>query len=167
MLKAVKKAWVLYLGLALYACQSTPNGNEKTLEEIPVQSNAAEIIRNPISANEPLDTGKAAIITFAEKTFDFGTAKEGDIVTHDFQFTNTGQTPLLITDARSSCGCTVPEWPEEPIAPGKSAAITVKFDTTEKEGLQIKRILITANTYPSESKIYLRGTVVSKEQSNQ
>ncbi|MDX1939953.1 MAG: DUF1573 domain-containing protein [Saprospiraceae bacterium] len=165
MLRIIKRSCLLCL--AFYACQSNQNGSEKALEEIPVQGNAAEIIRNPVSAEGTVDTANIARITFVEETYVFGTAKEGDIVTHEFQFTNTGKTALIITDARSSCGCTVPEWPKKPIAPGQSEKIKVKFNTTEKEGDQIKGIIVTANTYPSESRVYLRGTVIPKGSPNQ
>jgi hypothetical protein len=124
----------------------------------------ADIIRSPVSANRPLDTVNVAKLSFDEPTFDFGTVSEGAVIEHTFSFTNTGKVPLLISNARSTCGCTVPEWPETPIDPGEAGEITVRFDTKNKSQLQVKPVTITANTYPSTSKIYLQG-VVAKEKS--
>src|SRR5215204_6765023 len=60
---------------------------------------------------------------FNEEEFNFGTIKQGESITHNFEFTNTGKEPLIISNAAGSCGCTVPEWPKEPIAPGAKAVI--------------------------------------------
>lgn len=161
----MKKTWtIITIALfALGACQKNPS-NEKRVEELSVTSNA-DIIRNPDSADGSQDTANVAKMTFEEITFDFGEAKQGDIVTHVYKFKNTGKVPLLISDARSTCGCTIPEWSKEPIEPGQSSEINVKFNTAGKSEKQEKPITITANTYPSETKVYLKGFV--KEQVSQ
>jgi len=123
----------------------------------------SNLIRNPASADQPLDTTQMARITYAQAEFDFGTVKEGDIVKHSFTFTNTGKSPLVIQNARSSCGCTVPEWPEDPIPPGGTGEITAKFNTSAKKLDQRKTIYITANTYPNESTVVLKGHVTPEE----
>ncbi len=123
----------------------------------------ADIIRNPITANSPLDSSKVAKMTFEEKTFDFGTVEEGEKVTHIFKFTNTGTVPLLIGSARSTCGCTVPKWPREPIGPGESGQIDIRFDTTGKPNKQTKPVTINANTLPAETKLYITGQVNPKK----
>ncbi len=122
----------------------------------------ADIIRNPITLGGELDTINVAKIQFEEMKHDFGTVKEGDIVDHVFKFKNTGKIPLIISDARSTCGCTVPKWPKEPIEPGESGTIPVKFDTKSKPKNQSKEITITANTYPKETKLYVVGFVTPK-----
>ena len=91
--------------------------------------------------------------------FNFGSVVTGDKVEKDFQFTNEGKVPLLITDARATCGCTVPDWPDTPIAPGEKGVISVVFDTKNKSGRQVKPITITANTYPSTTELRLVGQV--------
>ena len=78
----------------------------------------------------------------------FGRMKEGEQREYDFEFTNTGKEDLIIEDCKGSCGCTVPEWPKDPIKPGQSAAIKVKFDSTKKEKDQEKSVTILANTEP-------------------
>ncbi len=153
--------------LVFSACQSNRSEqSEKSVQEImsegPISN--SDIIRNPVSADEPVDTVNVAKITFEETTFDFGEAREGEIVTHTYRFTNTGQVPLLISSARSTCGCTVPEWPREPIPPGEQGAIEVRFNTKSKRNRQSKPITIVANTYPSATKVFLNGFVIPEEE---
>ena len=73
-------------------------------------------------------------MTFEKDVYDFGEIKQGDVVHTEFKFTNTGSHDLIITGARGSCGCTVPEWPKEPIAPGTSNVIKVQFNSKNKNG---------------------------------
>jgi len=102
------------------------------------------------------------VIKFKELTYDFGKIKQGDKVTYDFKFTNTGKSPLIIKDAIASCGCTKPEWPTTPIKPGESGAIKVTFNSASKMGLQDKQITITANTNPAQNLVHLIGEVTIK-----
>lgn len=90
------------------------------------------------------------VITFDEMTHNFGNITEGERVEYSFKFTNTGDGDLLITDATSSCGCTVPDWPKEPIKPGKTSYMKVVFNSAGKEGYTEKEITIRANTKPEQ-----------------
>jgi len=90
--------------------------------------------------------GKYPVITFKETEFDFGDIKQGDKVEHTFEFTNTGEADLLISTARASCGCTVPEFTEEAIKPGKSGKIKVTFNSAGKKGPTTKTITVVCNT---------------------
>lgn len=119
----------------------------------------SDMIHNPATANLPTDTNQLARITFEEPEFEFGTVNEGDVVNHSFKFTNTGKVPLTILKARSSCGCTIPEWPQDPIPPGGVGEISAKFNTDGKMNNQTKIITVTANTYPNETRIKLKGFV--------
>lgn len=103
--------------------------------------------------------GPSTNIQFKETTFNYGKIKSGAKVTHSYKFTNTGKEPLVISNAQGSCGCTVPEWPKEPIAPGKSGEIKVTFDSTGKNGPQSKRVTLTANTSPAETFLTIEGEV--------
>jgi hypothetical protein len=85
-------------------------------------------------------------IKFDEMSFDFGELTEGDVVHHTFTFTNSGSNPLIITDAIGSCGCTIPTWPKEPIAPGGRGNIEVQFNSHGKKDIQDKTVTLTANT---------------------
>ena len=99
-------------------------------------------------------------IEFMEPEFHFGVIEQGEVVQNVFEFTNTGTEPLVISNAKGTCGCTVPEWPREPIAPGASAKMLVQFDSTNKKSMQSKRVVITANTYPVNTYIKIKGEVV-------
>jgi hypothetical protein len=123
----------------------------------------AAIIRNPVDTRgEEIDTANVALLNFNETEFKFGKVKVGTVINHDFPFTNTGSVPLLITKARSTCGCTVPSYPEAPIAPGESGVISVSFDTKNKNGRQRKPVTIIANTYPATTTIYVDGNVINE-----
>ena len=85
-----------------------------------------------------------AEIKFVTEEIDYGTIKQGADGVRVFEFKNTGKAPLVISGASSSCGCTVPSWPKEPIAPGASCKIEVKYDTT-RVGQIAKTILVNSN----------------------
>ena len=107
---------------------------------------------------------EAPVMKFAETSYDFGSIQEGEVVTHTFAFTNTGKTPLVIERAFASCGCTVPDWPRKPVAPGASGEIKVEFNSRGKAGPQQKTITINANTQPRESVVSLVGIVNATNQ---
>ncbi|OJV16676.1 MAG: hypothetical protein BGO21_27790 [Dyadobacter sp. 50-39] len=91
--------------------------------------------------------------------YNFGTIQEGDIVEHEFKFRNDGQYPLILNNISSSCGCTTPEWPKEPIEPNQTSSIKVRFDSKHKVGPQVKTITIYANTEPANTELRLKGIV--------
>lgn len=99
---------------------------------------------------------------FKNETHDFGEVPEGPIVETDFEFKNIGKEPILITEAHGSCGCTVPEWPKEPIMPGKKAKIHVKYNTSGRAGAITKEVYITSNAVQSPMILHIRGTVKAK-----
>lgn len=157
----MNRYFLFLLAVAVFsACQN--DNNADGVKEIRSGGSNADLVRNPVSADMPTDTSQLARITFEEKEFDFGEANEGDVVTHQFKFTNTGKVPLTILKARSSCGCTIPEYPEEPVPPGGTGVVTAKFNTEGKMNQQRKMIYITANTYPNESSVLLKGFVKAK-----
>lgn len=150
--------------LILSACKNSEGKKDNGLEEVRLdgKTSNADIVRMPISADKPLDTSQIAKIALEETDFNFGEVKEGTEVKHSFKFKNTGNQPLLISDIRTTCGCTVPEWNRNPIASGAEDKINVKFDTNGKQDAQNKKITIIANTFPAETEIVLRGVVVKK-----
>ena len=99
-----------------------------------------------------------AEISFEKEVHDYGVMEQNGNGQCEFVFTNTGTEPLLITNARGSCGCTVPDWPREPIAPGASSAIKVKYDT-KRIGLINKSVTITSNAETSTKIIRIKGEV--------
>ena len=110
-------------------------------------------------------TGPTTTIEYEkEGRFDFGTVDEGDMVKHVFKFKNVGTEPLVISNAKGSCGCTVPTWPKEPVPPGAMGEINVEFTSKGKPGSQSKRVTVTANTNPTETFLEIRGEVRGKDQ---
>jgi hypothetical protein len=101
----------------------------------------------------------APVMTFETDTMNFGTVTQGTIVERDYKFTNTGKQPLIISGATGSCHCTVPSYPTEPIAPGKTGTIHVRFDSNGKMNYQDKTATITSNASNGPVVIHLRGTV--------
>ena len=102
-------------------------------------------------------------ITFDESEYAFGLIEQGEKVRHIFRFTNTGSEPLILTSAKGSCGCTVPNWPKEPIKPGGTGAIVVEFNSRGKSGKQAKVVTVFANTSPAKSTLMIKGEVLRGE----
>lgn len=99
-------------------------------------------------------------ISFDSNFHDFGVIPDSKKVYTQFVFTNTGKEPLMILAAEGSCGCTVPSWPKEPIAPGKSSIIEISFDPNGKSGEQTKIVTITSNSEPTTTILTIKATVV-------
>ncbi|HEY0261988.1 MAG TPA: DUF1573 domain-containing protein [Chitinophagales bacterium] len=100
-------------------------------------------------------------VEIPEKEFKFDTINQGDTVLHTFQIKNTGDKNLIIGNAFGSCGCTVPEYPKDPIAPGATADIKVRFNSAGKEGEQHKSVTLQINTVSHEEKVFLTGFVIA------
>ncbi|AWI26156.1 DUF1573 domain-containing protein [Flavobacterium pallidum] len=113
---------------------------------------------------DPNSEGKA-IMEFKEKEFDFGDINEGDKVEHVFSFKNTGEVDLKIVSARGSCGCTVPDYPKEPVKPGEESQIKVSFNSARKHGEQHKTVTINANTATGTEVLKIKGNVIAKDTS--
>lgn len=140
----------LLAAAALSACRPADKQGEQVMEiRPPAGSSISELIRNPVSADGQPDTSNMPRFSFDHMVFDFGEIPDTKPVSHVFTFTNTGKAPLIIAHVRSDCGCTAPQWPKDPVPPGGSGAIEVRFDPADKEGPQHKPVKITANTYPN------------------
>lgn len=124
----------------------------------------ASLINNPRSAetNEAIATKGLATMDFTDTFHDFGKMHEGEVASYDFKFTNNGKAPLLISNAAGTCGCTVPEYPREPIAPGQSAIIGVKFNSANKTGLQNKTVNIFTNSNKGTHSLNIKAEVMDK-----
>lgn len=134
---------LLLAGTTLVACNQTKSTDEAK----------ADGTTTTVNANAP-------VMKFELESYDFGKVKAGEKVTYEFKFTNTGQSPLIISNATATCGCTVPEWPKAPVQPGQGGNIKVTFDSANKEGLQDKQITVTANTSPAQNVVHLVGEVL-------
>ncbi|MBL0191828.1 MAG: DUF1573 domain-containing protein [Saprospiraceae bacterium] len=106
---------------------------------------------------------KGPVMSFKETTVDYGEIEQGSEPLRKFKFTNTGDAPLIISNATGSCGCTVPEWPKEPIAPGKSSTIDVRYDTN-RPGAFTKTVTLTSNEEGKTKVLTIKGMVKTKPQ---
>ena len=95
--------------------------------------------------NAPADTTGTAVLTFSTPEHDFGKVKAGEKVGCIFSYTNTGDADLVIASASASCGCTVPKFDKKPVPAGGSGTIEVVFDTSGREGVQAKTVVVQSN----------------------
>lgn len=100
-----------------------------------------------------------ATMTFDQEVFEYGTILQGEVVKNVFEFENTGSEALVIMNAKGSCGCTVPEWPKDPILPGEKGQLLVQFDSKGKKGKQSKRVTLTTNGERSIVYLTIKGEV--------
>jgi hypothetical protein len=118
---------------------------------------------NPYAGLPSIILKDTTSVQFAETEFKFGTITEGDKVQHTFKIQNTGTKPLIIANAWGSCGCTVPEYPKDPIAPGAESEVKVTFNSTGKKGEQHKSVTMQMNTLKHNEEVFLSGTVTPKD----
>lgn len=113
------------------------------------------------------NSGTPAVLTtiqWIDSARNFGNINEGQKLAISFRFKNSGSKPLVITSVKPTCGCTVADYPKEPIAPGKEGEITGEFDSNGREGLQRKHLTVKSNTSPAEQDITFEVNVVAKAQ---
>ena len=137
---------VLLLTTILFSCE---NKNQLGLKVSEINTSKPTVIAN---------------ITFDEEEFDFGIIDEGDVVTHEFSFVNDSENELLITDAKASCGCTVPKYPKRAISPGGSGVVEVRFNSSRKPGMQRKSITIFANVDTKMKVLKIRSQVIPESE---
>ncbi len=144
--------------LGLAACnENKQEGNDGRLP--------ASIVNNPHSA-AGMDTVAAArkpVMEFKDTLHNFGAVKENEVVAHDFSFSNTGKTPLIISSASGSCGCTVADYPHDPILPGQAATMKVTFNSAGKQGHQEKSVTLQTNTLRNIHMLYIQAEVEKKK----
>ena len=129
----------------------------ETAPETPVNAKPEKFAPAKAQAEKP--AGPTTTMVFDSYEHDFGTMDEGDAVTHVFSFTNTGSEPLILDKCKGSCGCTVPQCPKEPIAPGANGEIEVKFNSKGKKNNQTKTVTINANTDPGQTILKIKAFV--------
>jgi len=120
-----------------------------------------ENLNNAKSRDLEIKKGTASV-TFDSNLYDFGTVNEGDIVEKTFKVTNSGKVDLVITNAQATCGCTVPVWPKDPIKPGETGDIQIKFNTAGKPNRQQKTVTLTTNTESGKELLTIKGSVTPK-----
>ena len=146
----MKQLILLLVSLALVSCSSS--SDEKTI--------TIDLVNSPFTANSKAEKVLIPNIEMLETSYDFGEMQQGESVTHEFILKNTGDAELIITAAKGSCGCTVPEWPKNPIAKGEEAAIKVTFNSAGKSGKQNKTVTLVSNAIPNTKVITINGNVI-------
>lgn len=152
-----------------------PTGNLSNISDAPVGENNPSVNSGPQAKalegvnqdllNSPAKTEPnhpPTAVTFEKEVHDFGTIKQNSENTFVYRFKNTGTNPLIIESATGSCGCTVPNYPKDPILPGKTGDIEVVYRPGTQEGVQEKTVTVVANTNPKSSVLKLKA-VVEKE----
>ncbi len=132
--------------------------------------NASDKVEESSNAVTGTDTKAPAVLAedapkfkFDKEIYDFKVIQEGEKVQGSFSFKNVGKTPLIISDASATCGCTVPEYPKTPIKPGEEGVISVVFNSQGKVGMQDKVVTLTSNANPEAVKLHLVGEVKAKK----
>lgn len=146
----MKQLIFLLVSLVLVSCNSS--SDEKTI--------TTDLVNSPLTANSNAEKVLTPNIEMLETSYNFGEIQQGESVTHDFILKNTGEADLIISAAKGSCGCTVPEWPKTPIAKGEEAAIKVTFNSAGKSGKQNKTVTLVTNAIPNTKVLTINGNVI-------
>ncbi|MBL6662781.1 MAG: DUF1573 domain-containing protein [Flavobacteriales bacterium] len=161
------KVFLISLSVCLFSCgdmSKKVGDNTKTpvkKEEVK-PSLSSNLVMNDNTAESSSEKSGMPEFNFEKELHDFGQLVDGEKVSYSFKFTNSGDAPLIISNAKGSCGCTVPNWPRDPIAPGESGSIDVTFNSSGRSGKQNKAITLTANTNPNRKVINITSEVTSK-----
>jgi len=139
---------ILFIGLAFVGCNNNAN-------KLPT-----DVIKNPNTAEGVDESVKMPKIQFEKTRHEFGKVIEGEIVSYNFKFTNTGNADLIITKVSTSCGCTASDYPTDPIKPGETKSIEAKFNSENRTGFQNKRITVLTNATPAKTNLYIRADVI-------
>jgi hypothetical protein len=146
----MKQLILLLVSLALVSCNSS--SDEKTI--------TTDLVNSPLTANSNAEKVLTPNIEMLETSYNFGEIQQGESVTHDFILKNTGDADLLVSAAKGSCGCTVPEWPKTPIAKGEEATIKVTFNSAGRSGKQNKTVTLVTNAIPNTKVLTINGNVI-------
>jgi hypothetical protein len=144
----------LVLVFSLYACNMKEE--KDTL--------STDLISNPISADSPNQNGKLPQFSFKTTEHDFGKIIDGVKVSYKFRFTNVGNADLIISNVKTTCGCTVSRFPKKPVKPGESEFIELTFDSSRRQGFNHKAASVLANTQPNVATLNIKALVISADQ---
>lgn len=184
--KLLSLVFVLFAGLFIVSCaneesSTAANGSDAaSLNQSPQEAEGmsslsqasqnldqAQNMNQDMATNNPnpnagnADAGPKTSISFDKTTHDFGTLIRGEKAEYKYEFTNTGNEPLIISNVRASCGCTAPSYSKDPVAPGEKGFIDVEYSATGSGDVS-KNVTITANTEPATTMIYLTANVVAE-----
>jgi len=147
----MKKLFLLIAAVSiLWSCSNDPSKKVKQENLQKAQEQLAKMDKFPE-------------MKFDYTEVDFGTHREGEILDTVFTFTNVGDAPLIISKVKTSCGCTVSEWPKEPVQPGEKGRIAVSFDTHHKTGKQVKSITIHSNEKQLTRTLKVKAQIIPQD----
>lgn len=149
-----KVLYISTIGLIILSCN--PDASSKIKASKKVKSTKLSIDQVDYPSDVQMD--------FKSKVWDFGIIDAEEVVSYSFEFVNSGSQPLIISSAKGSCGCTVPEWPKVPIAPKEKGFIDVTFNSKGKKGKQNKKVTLTTNMVPRQQILTVKGEVKTKQE---
>lgn len=144
----LKNVFVFSIAIILLSCNVR---NKKQLDK-------NDVLTKQVQIQDP------TTVKIIDSAYNFGKVTEGEIVEYNYRFKNTGNKPLIITNASASCGCTVPEKPEQPIQSGETGFIKVKFNSDHRVGNAHKTVTISSNAEPAFPELLLTGEVTEKKE---
>jgi len=140
---------IVAIAVALISCGGN---NQNTI--------STDVISNPNTASGEADNN-LPVIEFEREIYDFGKLIQGEIATFNFRFTNTGKSNLVITQVKSSCGCTVSKFPRKEIKPGEGDVIKVTFDSKGRKGNQNKMVTVVSNCQPNRNVLRIKAQIIT------
>lgn len=159
----MKRAVIIFF-IVLAGCNSGKENAAADKNKLPVS-----LVNNPHTAGG-LDAVAAAdkpTMDFADTLHDFGAIHEDEVVAYEFSYTNHGKTPLIVTAAIGSCGCTVPDFSSEPLPPGQSRNMKVTFNSSGKSGHQEKSVQIHDNSLRGEHMLFIKADILKPSAARQ
>jgi len=148
-MKTGKHILIAWLFLVAFTACNNNSGNLST-----------DVVKNPNTASGEV-ADNLPVIEFEKEIHDFGKVIQGERVSYGFKFKNTGKSDLVITQVKTSCGCTVPKFKKEPIKPGEERIITVTFNSSGRKGIQNKTITVLSNCQPSTTVVRIKAMVIA------
>src|SRR6185436_14444326 len=136
---------------------------EARLSELEGKKNTPALSQTPQpSVPDVKPEGPLPVMQFETTDHDFGTIKEGEKVIYTYKFKNTGDAPLIVQEAKGSCGCTASDWSKAPIPVGGEGYVKAEFDSNGKPNIQNKTVTVTANTWPKQTVLKFKAIVIPK-----
>lgn len=140
--------------LAIFSCQNQHAESGKL---------PSDLVNNPKSATGTDNEKPAPVISFEKTEHDFGRVIQGEKITYNFKFKNTGTGDLIITRVSASCGCTAPAFTRDPVKPGDNGVVRVTFDSENRMGFQNKIVTVVSNSQPANQNLRIKAQVIVPE----
>ena len=154
-MKNISLIIISFFCISFLSCNDAAKKVESTQNRL-----STDLVNNNQTLNKKNENLSQPIVEILDPEFNFGEIKQGEKVSHNYKIKNIGNSDLLISSAKGSCGCTVPEWPKDPIKPGKEANIKVTFDSKGKKGKQAKRVTLMTNAIPNVKILTIKGNII-------